>query len=114
MEYIHVKNIEKYHPDIRSEAQFEKYIINNWNEFFQMRLLSIRNKISKKSIVDLLAVKDDTNIIIELKSRPFRKKDVKQLKRYLKEYKKTNKKTIGYLIGFDRMNLNIKVSGVII
>jgi len=105
MEYIHIRNLEKFHPGITSEAHLEKYLIKNWKEFFNLDFIRTRKKISKKSIIDILAQKDNEIVIIELKFRSLRTKDKKQLNRYLREFPAGK----GILIGYNRMTEEIEV-----
>ena len=111
MDYIYTHNIKKYRPEISSEAHLEKYIIKNWIEFFNIDFLRTRKKISKKSVIDILAKKENVFIIIELKFRSLRKKDKKQLNRYIRDFSKDKLETVkGILIGYNRWTQEIEFS----
>src|SRR3990167_1432321 len=102
MEFIHVRSLEKYHPGITSEAHLEKYIIKNWDKFFNFKHQSTRLKISKRSIPDLIGFDDEYFYIIELKFRPIRHKDKLQLRRYSRDFI-NNKPIKAILIGYNHM-----------
>ena len=111
MEYIHIRSLERYHPGITSEAHLEKYIIKNWKIFFTFDYYATRLKISKRSIVDLVGVDDNSFYLIELKFRPIRHKDELQVRRYRRDFIKTcpSKPVKTILIGYNQMSQHIEV-----
>jgi len=98
MNYVHVKNLEKYHPGYKyntlTEHHLEVVILNSWDDIFSFNHIATRKKISKRSIVDMLGENDKYIYIIELKHRPKRQKDIKQLNRYEKDLSKIRNKKI--------------------
>jgi RecB family endonuclease NucS len=114
MRYIHVKNLEKYHPgyreEITSEYHLERVILGYWDDIFPFNNTAIRKKISKRSIVDMLGENDEYTYVIELKYRPKRQRDIKQLNRYERDLKKIiTRKIRKILIDYNHFNGDINI-----
>lgn len=109
MQYLYIhSNIIKRRIEITSEAHLEKYILKNWKKFFNFDYYATRLKISRRSIVDLVGVDDDYFYLIELKWRPVREKDKRQVKRYAKDF--LHRKPIRtIIIGYNHKSEHLEV-----
>lgn len=108
-----VRNPFMNYIDISSEIHLERYIINNWRHYFNFKLLAFRQKISSRSIVDMLGMDDENLYLIELKYRPFRKRDISQIRRYrndlLKIYTYDKSNIICYHVGYNHISGEILI-----
>jgi len=108
---IKVKKLHGSRVEISSEYNLERYLLKNWDIFFTMQYIGVRKKISSRSIVDILALQKKTFIILELKFRPIRPCDNRQLNRYIRDLsKQTTFKVQGMLIGYNQMTNQISVT----
>ena len=91
MQYIHVKNLDKHCPNynqhIISERHLEYFIVSKWKEMFCFSLYATRFHISKRSIADMVGITLEGIYIIELKYRPKRNVDMRQIKRYQRDWR---------------------------
>lgn len=108
--------LKKHHKgfinEMMSESHMEMFIFDHWVEIFDFIYLSARMKISKRSIIDMLGFNKDCFYIIELKYRPIRAIDIKQVNRYVKDFKiysKTELPIKTFLISYNHINREINI-----
>lgn len=99
MDYVKVKELEHQSQEITSEAHLESFLVRNWDRFFNVRLIQTRKRVSRRSVVDILSESDDGKVVIELKFRPIRRSDRRQLNRYVKDASAIS----GLFIGYNRL-----------
>ena len=98
--------------EIYSEGHLERFILQRWGDIFPFNHEGTRKKISKRSIPDFIGGNENGCYIIELKHRPIRESDSRQIWKYRKDASLVDNLLGVFIVGYDNWKQEISIYAV--